>query len=844
MNFKPGTNIWSILPVIRITGILLILLLFFPARLIGQSIQIQASDEALNQVLLTLVQDYGIELSFDDQLLSTYQITADKSFDSAGEAITFLVKDFPLEVKKIGEVFTIYYKPPAVLKKSYRLAGRVVDSESGESLPYSHVLINESGTITDFNGNFSFISGDSLFKVRISYLGYYIKDTTLVQGTEHKLELAPSIIGLKEVVIEGSLVERSGQSWEEAGTLRLNHKIAYRLPGNGDNAVFNFLRLQPGILAAGERSSELIIWGSYSGHSKIMFDGYTIFGLKNFNDNISFVNPYLAKDIKVLKGGFSSEYDNRVGGIVDISGINGNTLKPSINLNINNMTANGMASIPITEKSALTFAYRQTYYNLYDAEDLNIVSRISGMGRSSQVDVNIFPDYVFRDVNLKYAGTFGSGDNYYLSLYEGRDKFSYSFDQERNNAQILQESDEANRQLGGTAFLGKTWKNGWNSHFSFSVSGLEREVSENQQITRNAGNWTISEQELYFYNRILDFTLKNKNHIPLTEKQSLEAGWSYTHEALRFGESNEEESMEIEEEGSHRIGLFVQDVIRLTPRLQLKPGIRADYSFFLKKAYFQPRIRASLDLSERWRLNAATGIYRQFISETSIIDELGNYRNFWSLSDNLAVPVLKAIHVVGGINYHITGFSVGLESFYKTTEGISRYKWVDGTLEVAQGDARTYGMDLLVKKYIKKHEVWGSYTLSYTEEHYNTMPEEVYSYAPQDQRHEIKGALLLNFKPFFLSANYVYGSGFRTSNAILNDLEERYPYSRLDLAVFYRHQIKNYHFEAGISVLNVLNHENIKSSNVIYIPDTQNTSISIHAEAVPFTPTLYLNMAF
>jgi hypothetical protein len=124
------------------------------------------------------------------------------------------------------------------------------------------------------------------------------------------------------------------------------------------------------------------------------------------------------------------------------------------------------------------------------------------------------------------------------------------------------------------------------------------------------------------------------------------------------------------------------------------------------------------------------------------------------------------------------------------------------------------------------------------------MPEDVYYYAPQDQRHEVKGALLLNFKPFFFSANYVYGSGFRPPSSILNNLDNRYPYSRLDMAVFYRLNVKSYHFEAGISILNVLNQENIKYSNVIHIPETQNTSISIHAEAVPFTPTIYLNMAF
>ncbi|MEA3460909.1 MAG: TonB-dependent receptor, partial [Bacteroidota bacterium] len=139
---------------------------------------------------------------------------------------------------------------------------------------------------------------------------------------------------------------------------------------------------------------------------------------------------------------------------------------------------------------------------------------------------------------------------------------------------------------------------------------------------------------------------------------------------------------------------------------------------------------------------------------------------------------------------------------------------------------------------------WTSYTLSLTEEHFNSWPEDVYFYAPQDQRHEVKGALLLNFKPFFFSANYVYGSGFRPPPSILNNLEERYPYSRLDMAVFYRLSVKNYHFEAGISILNVLNQENIKYSNVIHIPDSPTSSVSIHAEAVPFTPTIYLNMAF
>lgn len=846
MNVKPGINIWSILPRTSLLFFLLVLLMNSQLLLRGQSVSIKAVDEPLNHVLMQMARDYGIQLSFDDQLLSAHSITLDQDFTSPEEAITFLIKDYPLDFKQIGNVFTLYSTETEKTATNFRLSGRVIDSQTGETLPYSHILINESGLVTDFNGNFSFVSTDSLFDLSVSYLGYYIKDSTLAPGTGHELKLTPSIIGLQEVVVEGSILERSGQIGEEAGLIRLNHKIAYRLPGNGDNAVFNFLRLQPGILAAGERSSELIIWGSYSGHSKILFDGFTIFGLKNFNDNISFVNPYMAKDIKVLKGGYSADYDDRVGGIVDISGINGSINKPSINLNINNMTLNGMASIPVTKRSSLTLAYRHTYYNLMDADDLNI----SG-GRQSpgKYDINIYPDYNFGDFNIKYAGSTSGGDNYFISLYNGKDEFSYDIEQERNNVNISLDVEEENRQLGGAAFYGKTWKNGINSNLSFSASGLSKELYEKQLATRISGNGgnLPPGREVLFNNDILELSVKNRTRIPLSERQMLEAGWNYTYESVSFRQDSLDQILVNSDDQSHRIGFFVQDEIRPIKRLSIRPGVRMDYPIHLERVYIQPRIQFTFDLSDHWRFNGAAGMYSQFISETSVIDELGNARYVWAICNNTNIPVLNSNHYVSGLTYRYKGFTVGLEGYYKTTTGITRYRnfWRQEIRDVYQGDARMYGMDLMVKQYFRKHEAWASYTLSKTEESFPYLPEDVdYVDAPQDQRHEVKGALLLNFNPFFFSTNYVYGSGFRPPPSPDAEPEDRYPYSRLDMSLIYRHSIKSYHFEIGISILNVLNHENIKYTNVIRIPDSQNTSISIHAEAVPFTPTIYLNMTF
>jgi hypothetical protein len=848
MNVKPGQNIWSILPWTKASLILLLLLLSSQPKLSGQSVEIAAIDEPLNQVLLEMTRNYGIQLSFDDQLLSAYAITLHKVFDNQEEAIAFLIKDYPLDYKQIGDVFTLYSTQAVEPVTNHRLSGRIIDSLTGETLPYTHVIINQSGVLTDFNGNFSFVSTDSLFRLRISYMGYYIKDTTLNPGSAYVLGLTPSIIGLQEVVVEGSILERSGQIGEEAGLIRLNHKIAYRLPGNGDNAVFNFLRLQPGILAAGERSSELIIWGSYSGHSKILFDGFTIFGLKNFNDNISFVNPYMAKDIKVLKGGYSADYDDRVGGIVDITGINGSTSKPSINLNINNMTINGMASIPVTKRASLTFAYRHTYYNLYDEDDLNIVS--GGRQNPGKYDISVYPDYLFRDMNLKFAGASAGGDNYFISLYDGRDQFAYDVEQEKNMLDISQELEEENRQRGGSAFYGKTWENGVNSHLSVNLSALNKELYEKQMVTRTSGmggNQKPSGREVLFNNDILEFSIKNNTRIPISEKQIPEFGWNYTYESVRFREDSLDQTQVSSTDQSHRIGLFLQDQFRPVKRLSIKPGIRLDYPIHLETLYIQPRIQLSFDFADRWKVNAAAGIYNQFISETSVNDELGNIRYVWAICNTTDVPVLKANHFIAGLTFKHKGLTVGVEGYYKTTTGITRYVnlWRLGIQDVYQGDARMYGMDLQVKQYFRKHEAWASYTLSKTEEYFPYMPDDVdYRDAPQDQRHEIKGALLLNFSPFFFSTNYVYGSGFRSPPSIYDDPEERYPYSRLDVAFIYRHSIKSYHFELGISILNVLNHENIKYSNVIRIPDSPTTSISIHAEAVPFTPTIYLNMAF
>ena len=655
----------------------------------------------------------------------------------------------------------------------------------------------------------------------------------------------PSDYELDEIQVKGSTVERSGQVGESAGVMKLNHKIARRLPGNGDDAVFNFLRLQPGIMAAGEQSSEMIIWGGYSGDSQLLFDGFTVFGPRNFNDNISFVNPFMIKEIRVLKGGYPATYGERVGGIVEVTGVEGNRLQPSVNLNINNMTVSGMVSFPVRGQAAVTAAFRHTYYNIYGPDVLGVFSARNALNTRSGIDVSVSPDYRFRDANLKYAGTTHRGDRYYVSLYSGGDLFSYNVEEEKDRVRIVQETSENSRQIGVTAFYGRTWKNGFFSNFSLSYSGMSRELYESQENFLIDRDLRISFLETKYTGSISEAKFRSHHYLNIGEKHQIHAGLGYAYNRNIFLQNFAEVIYPDGFKHAGRINFFVQDVYRPLPAIELEPGIRIDQPISHPRLFIQARLRVSVNLAKNWTLNGAWGIYNQFIAKTSLLDNLGNYRYFWVICDTQTVPVLKAQHAVGGILYHAGGMTLSLEPFYKTVSGITRLLETTGGLnELYQGHARIYGTDFLAKQYFGKHEAWVSYTLSKTEEHFSYFDSGSYKEAPQDQRHEIKGAVMLDFRPFYFTANYVYGSGLAYSSSVLEENPDRYPYSRMDAALIYRLKMKSFRMETGLSILNIFNRENIKYSNLFEVPDGQFSSISIYAEAVPFTPTIYLNIGF
>ncbi|NQU34417.1 MAG: TonB-dependent receptor, partial [Bacteroidetes bacterium] len=757
-----------------------IILLAFLAMVIwntkaqSQKIKIDVVGISLNKVLVELRDNYGIQFSFDDKLLSRYSVTAKMEFDSKDDAIFYLISGLPLSVEKSGEIFVVF--PSESKKRSSkknvisRVGGQVVEAGTFEPLPFSQIIINEKQVQSDQNGNFNFLaSADTSFNMQISHLGYYVYDTLFNNSLNQKFHLKPSVTELEEVKIEGYDVERATLIGDAAGNMKVNHTIAPYLPGYGDNSVYNLLRLMPGVMASGEQSSDLMVWGSYEGQSKVQFDGFTIFGLKNFNDNIGVVNPLLIKTIRVFKGAYEANYGDRVGGIIQINGINGNIAKPSLTLNINNSTINSLVEVPIGKKSTVLGAYRQTYYNLYNPYDLNVFRNMemssswewnneSHHSSNNMVDVVVVPDYKFSDANFKYSYRGDKGDIFSASLYSGGDYYSYNVEGESGIQQLSSSLSERNKQLGASLSYSKIWGKEHNSTLTISYSDLDNETNESNSTSNNMGNnmghdWgnsneQVNQEILQIKNKIDEFSAELVDKFSLLNGNQFDLGLGYQINNVLLDRNITDENAINLNGLSEKYYLFVQGILPLSKKLLVKPGFRTIFANEIGEFYFEPKLSVTYNITEPFKINASWGRYHQFLSKTPFVDNNLNYTWFWTASNGTTIPVLDATHWVSGISYNKNDFLLSIEGYLKNTNGVTRYSNETQQIDKGfySGKSRSYGIDFYVKKEYKKNVAWISYTISKAEENLSNDASDKHILAPQDQRHELKLAGIYNWK--------------------------------------------------------------------------------------------------
>lgn len=786
----------------------------------AQGVRIYAKVKPLSEVVSDLRESAGLSISFNQTDLNRYVITADTLFSDGESALRYLLQGIPLSLRRIDNVFVISPKTAR-----FNISGTILERESAERLPYTAVICEGKLYMSDVNGNFNVVSSESDARISFKYLGYRKIDTLLTAGNRHMLLMSPSHTSLREALLEEYETSNSLRAGEEAGVMRINHSVAKYLPGNGDNSVFNLLRLMPGIRAAGEAAG-FSVWGSKPGESTVIFDGSRLFSMNGYNEQISAVNPFMVKEIRVFKGGYGPEYGNQTGSVAQITGIGGNRKKAELKLNVNNLTANVFASAPVGERAAVAASYRQTYYGLYDVNALNPFGKRADSGSGSQGqgqsgnknEIYITPDYLFRDANLRFSGDLNRGGSYFVSVYGASDTFRYSLVSEDSDL----DASETNSQIAISAGASLTHDKGALTSVTGSFSALDKQSEK--VILINRANYS----NIQLGNVSSDTEIKVSHSRPHSGFGNFEAGIEGTHLGV---------TENLDKFSTIKGALFLNE--RLTfKNISIDIGARGEY--YKDSLFLQPRFSMNLNLTDNFSVSAAWGVYNQFLGKVPVIYEDIAPSLVWKLLGDGGHPVSKSYHTVAGFSWNGRNLLFSAEGFNRRTQGISQIIMRNNSADVQTGSSSITGADLFLKWEKRGSQVFASFTAATASEKYDDTRD--YQYFPL----ELKLGAVLNLTPFWISAGYVYGNGYLNAFGT-----GRYSslgtsnYNRLDLSATYAFEIGKSRIRTGISILNILNSANKKTLEILPVQSRGNTGtlLNLYAESIPFTPTIYIELA-
>jgi len=791
-------------------------------------------------------------------------------------------------------------RKPTVIQ-AFKLSGRVIDHNTGESLPAAMVRVRNTNIVTNTNADGYFtllnVPADTCVLL-INYLGYQA-DVFALNGANIKSEILIRLFSasksLNEVVIRDKKKDNAmSTDKRRVSVLQISPAKLEELPNIGEKDILRSFQLMPGISASNESSSGAYVRGGTPDQNLVLFDGFTVYQVDHLYGFFSAFNSNAVKDVTLYKGGFSAKYGGRLSSVTDIVGKEGNSKETSIASDLSLLSANVFLEKPINDKSTLLLAYRHSYQGpLYNKifNKFNTSTTIStgsgarmgggppgggGGGFGGGAATATTPSSSFYDLNAKYTYAPDDKNRFSWSIYQGNDNLDNSRDVTLpsgiSGGGGISSTDKTTYGNLGSSFK---WSSRWNSRLysntllSYSTYHSDRDNSNEITVKDSEGNDQTVSTGTFEKNNLKDFSLKSDWELQLAGKVKLLFGGFGSRQNVAYENSLTDTGTLINQNTKAFTGGGYAE-LELSPfnALQLKPSIRSTYYDLTGKQYYEPRFSATYTLTDNLTLKGATGKFYQFTNRVIKEDILSGSRDFWVLSNGSTIPVSSALHYIAGISYETNRFLFDVEAYYKKLYNLSEYSQrqtgrrpgSEGTLEehFYNGNGYTKGIEFLMQKTQGRYTGWISYTLSEATNNF-----EVYGgafAANQDTGHEFKLVNVYHTGRWTLSATWIYATGkpytAPLTSYTVNDYtgrshtfltisaknSERMPaYHRLDAAATYD-LIKidsRKTGSIGFSLFNIYNRSNVwyKQYSIV-----NNQVITSNVNYLGFTPNITLSL--
>ncbi len=755
-------------------------------------------------------------------------------------------------------------------QKKYTLSGTISEASSNETLIGVTIAVPElkTGVATNEYGFYSLTIPEGDYRIQASYLGFkdVIQSISLNQNLKLNIQMVEAAEQLEEVVVTED-VERMDIRKPQMSVNTMSIETIKKIPVIlGEADVIKSILLLPGVTNAGEGASGFNVRGGAVDQNLILLDEAIIFNSSHLFGFFSVFNPDAIKDIKLYKGGIPARYGGRVSSVLDIFQKEGNSKQFKVNGGIGAVASRLLVEGPIVkDKAAFLIGGRGSYAHLF-------LPLFNQDNTAYFYDLNTKLNYNINDKNSIYlSGNFGRDvfgiSDSFVNTYGnsvGNFRWNHLFsDKLFSNLSLIYSDYYYGLKLD---FVGFNWNSGIQN---FNVKyDLKHYLNDKLQINYGINNiyYSFNPGEIEPSNSdsgIIEerLTKKYANEFAayidvehdITENLSLGYGLRFSN-FIRLGQ---DELNVYENDNPVVFDPFLLIYQEADPIAISEPGRSGSLATFIN---FEPRASLAYTINDHSSVKASytrLAQYLHLLSNTSSPTPL----DVWTPSGPFVEPQLLDQYALGFFkNLKEGSYSLETEVFYKDIQ--NRIDYIDGANLIANnaietvilnGEARAYGLEVLLRKNDGKFQGWLAYTLSKSEQRTPGRTSnadngrsnletginfgEWYS-TPYDKTHDISlyGSYNLNDKWSF-NTNFVYQTGQPTNYPVgqfefqglavpyygLRNQERLPDYHRIDLAATLtprKNKTRKVKGEWVFSVYNVYNRRNAASINFRRDQDT------------------------
>ncbi|TAJ13848.1 hypothetical protein DMA11_07515 [Marinilabiliaceae bacterium JC017] len=862
---------------LKVVILLLFALLALNIRAQNQNcfITYNAQSESLANVLTHIANEYHLKFAYDAALLSQSTVNINVKKVSVPLFLNTILEGNNLCYRLIAGTYTILPCDTQEENKIKTIKGVIMDKETGETLPYTNIQINDDTWNTSNHlGIFTNkINTKDSVRIRLSYLGYTPMDTSFYLPPSSDiitfaLSRTSEIIQPVAILASKIAIVEKGSSGDQ---LVFNPHQATYLPNIGEQDILGAISILPGINNIKESSRSLSIRGSSPYSNLILLDGFPVFNLDHFFGNFSAINPKYIKNVKISRGGFGANYGGSIAGIIDITGKTGNRHKTTVDITANLLSLNALIGAPISPKFTWIISARRSYTdvaetylykNLFDRNGKGFINE--SLGTSPDDYYDIIPHFNFCDYHSKLTYHPSVNETMSLNFYHSNDHLKYNI-REDNQDYLYRINNQDQWHNNGLSY---EWTKHYSSRFDSRLNvGLSRYTNESNfsNYWENINELTdlISNIQINITNRVEGLYINQESNYFISEKSSFDFGLNFNNYRINYA-YNEKDKYDpssligesINEKGN-TCALFGACNIQPLQNIKLTAGIRSTYYSPLQKLYLEPRLAGSYKLKPGIKLHAEAGRYFQFLSTTTQYNELGNATDYWVFGHDGIHPA-ESRQYQGGIDYHRKSLLINMELYYRKSEGLSTSYFYATEKEGSNGATITYftgsqvakGLDVLIKKSFYQYTSIISYSYSQVHNRYVGINNGHDFPSNYDQPHQLKVSGIYCYKKWHFSYIWSFLSGhpyidFTQKDYLLTPNQKRMKaIHQMDLAGIYNFGSCHWKGQLGLTLINVYNQKNIVRKKFYNTPMEENNITTANITSLSFTPVLFINIKF